>query len=864
LLIKANKNKVTSEVVEKTLNPAKYIKNLISNRELAKAQLLETGRYFKANLGEGVQELYQTGAASTLEDYYKNLYNDPRMTGFKYWKASARNGVNSLVSQEGLEAFLGGVLGGGAVNVISKGANLGKETIMQKFSPEKYEKIKLNRQEQAQQLSNLINEEGQDVLKFLAPDIANLVELVEQNNSLAELGDKGNFKGIEDLRSTALYKKIQSLEAAGATDTFIDALSQMKQLEDSEKMEALGVDSVEKADAIIDSIVKRSNIVKSTLQYLEKNFQNPYNPNQYKIGTKERNEEILRQYSYEQAKRDLAFNYNQFATTAERMSELYQSAVKDAPVIDMLNKDFSVLFNTTLADSKKSGLPFETSLESEIALIEGEIDTAKATLKNIEEQLKEAQDEVSKKRLTAEKQRIEKSIPNLENRQNALLKYASSIENVKASRKTTEKGVKKPDEAKSMEEMYEAFEDYLNQVASEKNTFIDKVKSRELFSKLIDFIDLAEDNRLSTRALTILSDPAALKKLSDLHFKAIKNRFDVHKGMSEMLSLAVMNNKSVNEFIEALEEISVVVPVDQMEALIFEDKVPTEFYSENETDVDVNGVVIEGTPLWEKIQELVDQFEMGVEETKDDVKAANATEDTDTTSEEEDDEKDSKKPSMADQAAASQQASKEPVDGNKSTNNNNSSKKAKYQEAQIRKDLKGTKVLEKLDSDFYESNRKLKEAGENQQTFTQFINGLKNIDDIVKKGREEADINRDIKTSKLTLESYQKRLRDAKTVDDVKNVQIDAELNGSSIMSAEDMSKLDFQKRINEIKAEEAKNMGIPNVPDTTPSTTAPTGDNLDQATETIESIDFNEINTSEESEKGGKVTDDDINNLLC
>jgi len=960
ILTKALDGKVTATAVERTLNPIKYIKRAVTNRELAKANLYQTAKYFKANLGEGVQELYQTGAATTFEDYYKNLYSNPSMTGFKYYKQSAKAGVNSLISQEGFEAFMGGLIGGGAVNSIGKATRLGKEFIMKTSSPNQYEQVKKNQKEQLKSVVDLINEEGSDVLKFLSPDVANLVELVNDNGTAYDFADAGNFKGVEDIRATALYRKIQQLESAGATDSFIDALEQMKTMEDSEKMEALGVDSVEKADKLIDVIASRSKGIKQNIEYVNKNYQNPYNPNQFEIGTKERNEEILKQFAWEQAKKDLAFNFNQFQVTADRLGEIYQSAVEDPAVGDMSNKDFSILFNTTLADSKKKGTAFETSLENEIGYLNTEKSNAQGEIDNINEQLKTAEGE-NKTQLEKRKKDLQDQITKIDNRGKVLAKYAGAVERVKQSRATVKEGVERPSEEKSLQEMYEAFEEFMLLVGEENNTPVDKLKLQETYGKLLDFIDVAEDNRMATNAITILSDPAAVQRLSDLHFDGIQKAFDLHSSLGKMLALGYVESKRLNEYIEALEEIGVVIPVTDMQALILEGKVPTKFISVNNVDTDANGFVIEGSKLWEQIQEISDQYEMGKAEAEADVEEVAAEEaeqpkkrivdsqipvkrevikvtsddgtyevftvttmldgslkadvvsydengnETDRTidfklvgdnipqeegdvvtvestqsgkefinpkkldrltpeqkkSFEEKTGGTSQKSSMAEQAARSQQASKSEVGETRKAKARGQRKAAKYQETQVRKELAGTLALERLDKEFTEANERNRKDGKRQVTFTQFINSLENIDSRIKIGREQADKINDRKISENTLARYIKDLARAKTVEDVDLLEEDI-TTMIGIILPEDRAKLDFDKRRNEIMAEEAKKLGLKNIPDTTPSITAPTGENLQQATETVESIDFNKIDTAAESENGGEVTDDDINNLLC
>lgn len=1045
ILKKAVGGKATFEGIETTLNPLKYIKNSITNRELAKANLYKTAKYFKANLGEGVQEIYQSSAATTFEDYYTNLYNDPTLTGFKNYKSSAKKGLSSMISQEGIEAFLGGLLGGGAVNTIGKIGRLGKEFVISKANPNQYEKLKINQKARLKETVDFLNKEGENVKDFLAPDVVTLSELINENGLAYEFADADNFKGVEDIRATALYRKIQNLEAAGATETFIDAMEQMKELTEEEKLEAFGVDTVEKADKLIDVIVDRSQKVQKNIQYVNNTFTNPYNPNEFKIGTKERNEEVIKQFAWEQAKKDLAFNLNQFVVTADRIGELYTAATSDG-LAAMTNKDFSVLFNTTLTDSKKSGVNFETSLENEIGFLRSETITATSELENIKEQLKTADDQ-GKPALEARKKELEKNIKSKTNRAAVLLKYAAAIEKVKQSRATVKEGVERPSEEKSLIEMRKAFEEYITLVAEENKTPLNKVTLEQTWRKLLDTIDVAEDQRMASNAITILSDPSALKKVSDLHFEAIKNRFDQQAAVSKTLASQYFSKQITNEYIEALEEIGVVIPQDQMLALTLEGTTPSKFLSISEEDVDANGFVIEGTPLWEKIQEISDQYEMSMAEAEIDAEEITTEEQVEKrikdnqvpvkrevirvtsedgsyveytvktmldgsldarsipydengnpltppqsgtgvdndiikrdgltsldaikltagegdvvtvestqsgtefinrtkldrltpeqrqsfeektggpvsnysekeavkefentgqvndvtieaialkikngndlslgeqaiyteeskeieaklkelqkTEESKSDETAEDKPTsrsdrFTKQAAASQQASKTDVTED-DTPTKRSSKAVKYQASKIRKELAGTVALEELQEGYQKENARLKKAGQTQLTFVQYINSLENIDQIVAEGREEAGIAKAEKASATLLERKQKELSRARTVEDVDLIETD--LQSMRILLPEDLRKLDFEKRRNEIKAQEAKDEGMENVPEPTPTQQAPEGDNLDQATQTVENADAISLidnATKSKDELGGEV---DINDILC
>ena len=104
-------------------------------------------------------------------------------------------------------------------------------------------------------------------------------------------------------------------------------------------------------------------------------------------------------------------------------------------------------------------------------------------------------------------------------------------------------------------------------------------------------------------------------------------------------------------------------------------------------------------------------------------------------------------------------------------------------------------------------------------------------------------------------------MKRARTVNEVDLIEVNAKT--LPFIKSSDISKLDFEKRRNEIMAAAAKQEGIENVPEPTPAQQAPEGENLNQATTTVETIDFNTFDTSKENEEGGEIGDE-INDILC
>ncbi len=81
-------------------------------------------RYFKANLAEGLQELYQEGAQVAvsdyyLQEYYADLHKDPFLAGKNSVSESVYKGVNEMMGAQGIDVFAQGFLMGGLVGRIT-------------------------------------------------------------------------------------------------------------------------------------------------------------------------------------------------------------------------------------------------------------------------------------------------------------------------------------------------------------------------------------------------------------------------------------------------------------------------------------------------------------------------------------------------------------------------------------------------------------------------------------------------------------------------------------------------------------------------------------------------------------------------
>lgn len=617
--------KRTFEVVEKA-GTLKTVANIFTKRESAKDFLLSTGKYFKRNFSEGAQELYQNFAATSLEDYYRQIYADPKMAGFKGYSHATKEGFANMFSQEGFEAFMGGILGGGAVNTLTKNVQKGNEYIMQKFNPETYESNREIQKQRLYDLTDALNKDAQDVAQFLAPDIKTLVDAVKANESIASFAAEGNFKGLEDVRAVSLYAKINSLEATGATDTFIEALEEMKDLSEAEKIEAFGTETATQADQIIDTVVGRTKKIQANHQMVNEMFPiDRFNPNEFKIGTPERNQEIFKQFAYEQAKLDLIFNMNQYSTIVERVDAIYGSAVQNTPVAGMQNTDFSILFNS---DVTKANGSYETT-----GSLEEERDLTKVEIKRLEDSIAFSEESKKAEGVTPEtKAQLDEAIASdkkalelQKEKSDLLADYQQKLYAVADQRNDKQLSLF-PEMLTEEAEFKKALQNYLAFVAKSKNVFKNAKLADELAEKILDVVSLSEDMQSAITVINALSDEENLNKRADVHKLGIEQAFEyVTQANKQIVMLDALKGPMLNELIQALEEIGVAIETEDLISLMVSSKPPTKFLSNVAGSTDENGQVIEGSPLWEQIQEILDQFEISLTDLETDISEADAS-----------------------------------------------------------------------------------------------------------------------------------------------------------------------------------------------------------------------------------------------
>ena len=602
-------NKVTSSIYEKGIKGTLSAAKDIGFKRLALKAAQGTGSYFKANFAEGAQELFQEGLAQGVEDYYTRNYYDSSYTGMLAGLSSAKRGAASQISQNGLEAFLGGFLGGGIVNVASKGLRGASSRLYSQFTPEAYEQKLAEDAADLNAVNEFINEVGQDPMKLFAPELQNLRDQAAANKAFVVASELGDNKAFEDIKDRSMFNHIRKLYLTNSFPAFEAAILDHKNLTPEEKMELFSTETAEEADQLIDNIANRASRIKKNFDYAEGKYRNPIVMADYKRGTEEYKSAVIQHYAWQKAVEDFVFGLDGFERTAERLGQIYNSAKEDNVVAGMSNSDFSVLFNYE-GSASSSTAAFDVTLEKEIESNLVEIANLKDRIKQQEEQAATAEKDDAA-RLKREAENNGKKVAELTRRAEKLTAYQKALENYLNNNEGEQEG---EIFTELREKLFDAVNDYLSFLAEGKRQPLDANKVATLVEKIRDYYAVGSDNINFRNAVTTLSDPSNLNKLSKIHQQNLQKVFDYFMFNTEMVKSMLINQKEKNRLITELQEIGVMMSPESLGKFITDDVLPTEFFSEKDSDAD--GVLIMDSETGKKVTEILKNYQFVQEEAQ--------------------------------------------------------------------------------------------------------------------------------------------------------------------------------------------------------------------------------------------------------
>ena len=544
-------------------------------------------KYGKANVAEGLQEVFQETITGASEDYYTAMYKGDANRGG--YMSSIVGNLSKQVGPQGLETFMSGFLMGGMVSPISTGVGnitqaIGGNTagfadsraakigtaISNQYTKafkgqEAYEtKVKEQADQRTERNTKLekdietLNEFYEDPTKYFSPELENLMSQKAYKEAMDEAEKRGDKRMFHDLADSAETKHVMTALKYGRLDGHITRMQEMKQFS-AEEFKTLNTKlSQEDFNLKVDASIDRAKKIQSTWDYASKKFPNPFNPHKYRPNTDKFKEEAMKKIVWDNAIEEMVFQQESFNRALERQQSIYQNIHKTAGLKKMSTNDVNILFD-------------EQSVLSEMELLKMELDGSEGAVG-----LRQSE------ALTPEmKQMVAKKDAKLK----ALEAYDKALKDFNGS-KTEE-----VDEA-TVKALHKAYTNYMSVMAKQSGEHLNVDKLDASFEALADSHLLTARAGGLNRAVNILSDPKNFLSMVDRKNARIKvlhdNReIEIRRSLEEFRKLAEQN-----EMLNRLYDEGMFFDPKDLALLESEGKMPVNFYYADTTDGHKMGEVL--------------------------------------------------------------------------------------------------------------------------------------------------------------------------------------------------------------------------------------------------------------------------------
>jgi hypothetical protein len=535
-------------------------------------------RYFAANLSEGIQELTQEAIAHGTKDYHLEILKDPASGGKDLLSATIASAVGSQFNSQGFETFMSGFLMGGLAQGPQKLLFQGLPSLYQRtFEKEKFEEYKKNKETYINNLVNSLN----DAYEITANDPmssifdTNKVNLVSQkqasDNILQSIFDDSEFDFV-DAKDFSKFQSIYTVLSSGKASDFKAQFRDYLKMTNEElaqifpaskkdiksgKLASRMQDMINKIDQLEDSFNENKN-----------KFQNPFNSSIYRKGTREYNEERIKEMSFEHARYLYMFTEDGFKRALERSKLLYDDLASDPIVGKMAASDITVLLD-------------QNSLAKEIKMLLSEISVL---------------DPKENKEIIEAKTNKLKGL-------DAVFNVLYAKENLNAKGNFDKRKINK---------LRKAFETYVQLLAKSNGTFADQNKIKEALKKIIDYKDLSERANAYNKSIEYMNNP---DRFDEIRLRAYEFYKSIFRNRAQVFKESLKNyisKSEINQFLNELDKLNVIP--DPEEVKIFmqngDINVLQNFYSES-------GLVGKNTDpdIYDQIQGLINIYKSSVEPT---------------------------------------------------------------------------------------------------------------------------------------------------------------------------------------------------------------------------------------------------------
>lgn len=483
--------------------------------------------YSKANIAEGVQELFQESVAPAMESYYTNKYNNPHVWASKSkWGEFYKEGQKLVGSTQGLEIFASGFVMGGMAQLPQK--------LVFEYIPEKF--MALTNKDEYKNYTNARKENTKRVVealnyiirsnpnKYFDATTQNAAAQANIDND-AYMANQNNDKlTYHDVLDEAVGEHIYTLLQTGKIDFLKDSLVGLSQMQTQEFIDAFGPTEASETDAgvhyrnRINKFQKEIEKIEKKYQYVQETHVNPFDEKMVDL-TKDPDlyfELQSNRVSYERFKKLAVLSGYHYERTLERMASIYRKWLSTPEMSNMNSTDLSLLFSVNPKYVKSDASQIVPgigtgSLVDEILNLKNQVKTL--------EQVKVTTPE-GKKELSEKKKQLEllEKFEKLVNTQ-----YLITLKDYKkAKANNDEEAIARHEEALEsiVRRMKDVYTDYLLFVAEKSNLDTNDLLTKlpdgtkilnpnldDAFMELKDFYTLSSDKSDLVQVINILHNP---------------------------------------------------------------------------------------------------------------------------------------------------------------------------------------------------------------------------------------------------------------------------------------------------------------------------------------------------------------------
>jgi len=514
--------------------------------------------YFSANLAEGMQESAQEVISGAAIDHHKNEWRG-NVTKGGYLSSIADN-LYKQATPQGVEVFMSGFLMGGMMGPLattmgsivpgSRQQSFIKNSYKKLADRTGYDKMKKDKENYINNQVNTLNELWNEIGHRLAPELDNLVAQDKYMKAMANAEQEGNTKAYYDIKDAMLSDHVITALELNRFDTFIERLSELKNL----SAEDIAADhpklTKEQYDGIIDNSISRAKNIQARYELTKTEFKDPFNP--YRFKDKDSDEflsELANSIGWKDAQKKFIFMQHSFDRTLERFASIMESAQKDTNLGNVSTTEFITMFH--------------------IATMQAEIDRLGLEIDALED---------TEGRLTEEsKNQLKKS----KKKKRLLNDFATKMEAARTSPALDEKGLhldmKNKETKSNLAKAKTAYKRYLRHLAEVHGNHVFDNALDKSFDKLLDAYILNEESADLNTAINRMLDPGVFTRMAAQSAEINKIRKDQQqKELRDSLE-AFVDAKLKNDMFQLLHAKGMFADIAQLKALMKDGVVPDNF-----------------------------------------------------------------------------------------------------------------------------------------------------------------------------------------------------------------------------------------------------------------------------------------------